>query len=390
MSLASASSAVPSYGAAVVPPTPPPSALRPPTATLTTRLSTWCRTCGNRGLTAAFAELTAVDAAERRVVARRQQQLNATHAYEVRDAATGGWVSAAGGFASNSISTAKFTWWNFVPKSIVLQFQRLANIYFAIQCLIMVGGWSDAPWNDPKPLYISSINPFTTTSVLVAMLFVTGLVQLVEDVARRTQDRKVNGRRAQVIVGGAIERRAWSELEAGDLVRLESGGDYAALPADVVLITSSKPSGVAFIETSGIDGETSLKKMRPGGKSGLKLSNELSAQSDGDDIDEGAGRGDSDAGWERVLTRVCAIDAVSVTHETPNKDVERFSGTLIAGRHTINLEGGAGGQLLLRGSSLRQTAWALGIVVFCGDDTKVRRNARDPATKYSSIEKGES
>ena len=88
-------------------------------------------------------------------------------------------------------------------------------------------------------MYISSINPFTTTSVLVAMLFVTGLVQLVEDVARRTQDRKVNGRRALVIVGGAIERRAWSELEAGDLVRLESGGDYAALPADVVLITSS-------------------------------------------------------------------------------------------------------------------------------------------------------
>ena len=77
-------------------------------------------------------------------------------------------------FAPNSISTAKFVWWNFVPKSILGQFQRLANIYFAIQCVIMVGGWSDAPWNNPTPLYISSINPFTTTSVFVAMLLVTG------------------------------------------------------------------------------------------------------------------------------------------------------------------------------------------------------------------------
>ena len=218
-------------------------------------------------------------------------------------------------------------------------------------------------------------------------------MQLVEDLARRAQDRKTNGRSALTVVFDArvgkanIVRTPWRDVAVGDIVRLESGGEYAALPADVALLTSSKSGGVAFVETSGIDGETSLKKMRPGGRDGARLSRALKcAAAEADGVSGGGG----DQEWKRVLAGVGELD-LAVTFETPNKDVERFAGSLVAGMAgsccSISLEGGNGGQLLLRGSSLRQTAWALGVVVFCGDDTKVRRNARDPATKYSSVEK---
>jgi hypothetical protein len=41
-------------------------------------------------------------------------------------------------FASNEVTTAKYTKWNFIPKSIYEQFRRVANIYFLIISLLQV------------------------------------------------------------------------------------------------------------------------------------------------------------------------------------------------------------------------------------------------------------
>ena len=34
---------------------------------------------------------------------------------------------------SNVIATTRYTWWNFLPKSLFEQFRRIANIYFLFQ-----------------------------------------------------------------------------------------------------------------------------------------------------------------------------------------------------------------------------------------------------------------
>jgi phospholipid-transporting ATPase len=43
--------------------------------------------------------------------------------------------------------------------------------------------------------------------------------------------------------------------------------------------------------------------------------------------------------------------------------------------------------LLLRGSSLKNTEWVLGLVVYSGHDTKIMRNSSNAKFKMSKIEK---
>lgn len=45
--------------------------------------------------------------------------------------------------------------------------------------------------------------------------------------------------------------KKWKDIQVGDIVRLDSD-DF--IPADMVLISSSEPEGLCYIETSNLDG----------------------------------------------------------------------------------------------------------------------------------------
>ena len=69
--------------------------------------------------------------------------------------------------------------------------------------------------------------------------------------------------------------------------------------------------------------------------------------------------------------------------ENPNEFIYKFEGTMIHNHHMIPL---GIDQVLLRGSSLRNTEYVYGLAVFTGHETKVMKNSVRSKNKFSKLE----
>ena len=73
---------------------------------------------------------------------------------------------------------------------------------------------------------------------------------------RHQSDSELNSRLARVMTQYAgFTDRKWKDIRVGDVVRLEND-DF--IPADMILLSSSEPEGLCYIETSNLDGYVSL------------------------------------------------------------------------------------------------------------------------------------
>lgn len=162
-------------------------------------------------------------------------------------------------FCSNYVSTSKYSLATFVPKflfgeltrtsrsDIVTlltclpeQFSKYANLFFLFTALIQ---------QIPD---VSPTNQYTTIVPLGVVLLASAFKETQEDLKRHQSDSELNARKAKVLRGDlTFEDRKWRNIRVGDVVRLESD-DF--IPADLVLLTSSEPEGLCYIETSNLDG----------------------------------------------------------------------------------------------------------------------------------------
>lgn len=77
-----------------------------------------------------------------------------------------------------------------------------------------------------------------------------------EDKKRHKQDALTNARMVSVLSGDSFIERKWRDVVVGDICRIENSSYF---PADIVLLSSSEPDGLVYIETANLDGETNLK-----------------------------------------------------------------------------------------------------------------------------------
>jgi phospholipid-transporting ATPase len=177
-------------------------------------------------------------------------------------------------------------------------------------------------------------------------LFHSHLVQ-----KRHRADTEVNNSMCRVLRLGTFVTVRWKHVVVGDIVKVTNGQFF---PADLVLLASSEPHAMCYIETANLDGETNLKM-----RQGLPLTAALTTSRD-----------------MRFLSG-------RVDCEPPNSRVDKFVGNIAAGAARAPL---GPDQLLLRGAQLRSTPWIFGLVVYTGHDSKLLRNATAAPIKRSNVD----
>ncbi|KAK6143245.1 hypothetical protein DH2020_023593 [Rehmannia glutinosa] len=146
--------------------------------------------------------------------------------------------------AGNSIRTAKYSILTFLPRNLFEQFHRVAYIYFLVIAIL----------NQLPQLAVfgreASILP------LAFVLFVTAVKDAYEDYRRHRSDKIENNRLAWVLSNEKFEQKKWKNICVGEIIKV-SGNE--TLPCDMVLLSTSDATGVAYVQTTNLDGESNLK-----------------------------------------------------------------------------------------------------------------------------------
>lgn len=154
------------------------------------------------------------------------------------------------------------------------------------------------------------------------------------------------------------ERTLWKKLEVGDIVLLRENDQ---VPADIVVLSTSDQDGTCYLETKNLDGETNLKLRRS-----LKATSSLQSE---EDIEHAS----------------FVLDS-----EPPHANLYLYNGVLrFRDKQTgvEKMEPVTINELLLRGCTVRNTPWIVGLVAFTGADTKIMLNGGSTPSKRSKIEK---
>ncbi|KAJ5066837.1 putative phospholipid-transporting atpase [Anaeramoeba ignava] len=242
-------------------------------------------------------------------------------------------------FIDNKIKTSRYNIFTFLPKNLFEQFRRLANFYFLVVIIL-------------EYFPFSPLNASISVAPLVFVLAITAIREAYEDIQRHKTDKKINNSPASIFRNGQFLQVKWRDIQVGDIVKITNG---EFIPADVVVISSSEPMGMCYIDTCNLDGETNLKIHQS-----LKETAHIKTHED----------------CSNFLGN-------SIECELPNNRLYRFEGTLTMNNSQHSL---AHKQIILRGCSLRNTKWILGVIVYTGRETKLMKNSTQPPSKRSSLE----
>ncbi|KAJ6501941.1 hypothetical protein C8R45DRAFT_1209601 [Mycena sanguinolenta] len=283
-------------------------------------------------------------------------------------------------YVSSQVITSKYTLITFLPRNLLEQFRRVANVFFL--CIAILQFFHK----------FSTISPGLVIFPLLVVLGFTAGKDAYEDTKRHQSDRKVNHspvrvlaaegwvnpnimkpkartfiRGVQSMVGRKLKPSTdvdveedgwrtvlWEDVRVGDFVKIV---DDEPLPADILICATSEDENVAFVETKNLDGETNLKSRRA--VPSLVHLREAAACADPE-------------------------NAFSVGLERPDNNMYRLNGTVFIGDESTPTDIT---MTLLRGTVLRNTRWVIGVVLFTGEDTKIVLNSGGTPSKRSKVER---
>ena len=261
----------------------------------------------------------------------------------------------------NLITTTKYNFITFIPKSLLIQFFRLSNIYFLFTAIIQS---------------IPLISPLTSLTAIIPLIFVLGVSMIregFEDLVRNNYDNLSNEEEVIVLRNNRFIKSMSKTLQCGEVILVY---ENKSIPADMIIIDSGFEEGTCYVETSSLDGEKTLK---------LKVANKYTQGFISNEIKE-------NKGIEKFIQPGQFNFNGFIKINMPNIDLNYVNGTI----HTkfikknkkieedINV---STNEFLLKGSILKNTNWIIGIVVYTGMSNKIILNSRKPRLKMSKVEK---
>ena len=248
-------------------------------------------------------------------------------------------------YKNNRVSTSKYNYLTFLPKSILIQFLRVYNFYF-----LAIVVFQGIPAISTSPVYLAAL-PF------IFVIGISVLRELFEEIKRRRNDRLLNSSKAMVLRDSKFHETTWAQLVVGDIVFVE---EKEVFPADLLLLQCSDSYGNAYIQTMTLDGEQALKPRQ----SFTEIIDNMRAQAVG-------------------------LDGLKIhlQWENPNNNIYQFEGKLTMQSPQIEDLKVTYSQFLLRGAVLANTDWVIGMVVYAGHETKLMRNMGKVKYKQTHIEK---
>lgn len=265
-------------------------------------------------------------------------------------------------YTDNLIRSCRYSLWNFLPRQLFAQFSKLANFYFlCVSILQMIPG-------------LSTTGNFTTIVPLTFFVILSMAKEGYDDFRRHRLDKAENNQSVSVLQtvksndvpvdvnNTARDRNSgqkiwvntkWKDVNVGDVVKLARN---EAAPADLVLLHSKGANGTAYLETMALDGETNLKS-----KHALPC----------------------------IAKNCQGADAIAeckahMVVEDPNLDFYSFEGKCTLGAETLPL---TNNEIIYRGSILRNTPELYAMVIYSGEECKIRMIAtKNPRIKAPALQ----
>ena len=240
-------------------------------------------------------------------------------------------------FSRNSIRTGKYSILTFLPRNLFEQFHRVAYIYFLVIAVL----------NQLPQLAVfgrgASILP------LAFVLLVTTVKDAYEDYRRHRSDRIENNRLALVLVNNQFQPKKWKDIQVGEIIKIQAN---ETIPCDMVLLSTSDPTGVAYVQTINLDGESNLKTRYA---------------------------------KQETLSMFPEREKISglIRCEKPNRNIYGFQANMEIDGRKLSL---GPSNVLLRGCELKNTGWAIGVAVYAGRETKAMLNSSGASCKRSRLE----
>ncbi|KHG01209.1 Phospholipid-transporting ATPase 2 -like protein [Gossypium arboreum] len=103
---------------------------------------------------------------------------------------------------------------------------------------------------------ITPVNPASTWGPLIFIFAVSASKEAWDDYNRYLSDKKANEKLVWVVRQGIRKQIQAQDIHVGNIVWLRENDE---VPCDLVLIGTSDPQGLCYVETAALDGETDLK-----------------------------------------------------------------------------------------------------------------------------------